>query len=76
MKSKHKRASKSDGGNATYHFGGEGGESYAGDIDEAAVFTRALSDDEITKYLDGIAAAAVAPIGKIATIWGSLKSSF
>jgi hypothetical protein len=58
-----------------YHFGGKGGESYASASDEAAVFTRALSDDEMTKYLDGIA-AAVAPRGKIATLWGSLKSSF
>ena len=65
---------ETDGGNATYHFGGEGGESYAGAIDEAAVFTRALSDDEINKYLDGIQAAAVDSRGKLTTVWGHLKN--
>jgi hypothetical protein len=73
MKCEYKRT---DGKNATYHFGGEGGESYAGAIDEAAVFSRDLTDDEINKYLSGIKAAAVAPRGKVATIWGSLKTGF
>ncbi|MBM3235794.1 LamG domain-containing protein [Candidatus Poribacteria bacterium] len=67
---------KTDGGNATYHFGGEGGESYAGAIDEAAVFSRALSEDEINKYLGGIKAAAVVPKGKLTAIWGTLKTGF
>jgi len=68
---------KTDGGNTTYHIGGEGDECYAGAIDETAVFSRALIDDEIEKCMSGIkAAAAVLPKGKITTIWGVLKGSF
>jgi len=68
---------KTDGGNTTYHFGGEGDECYAGAIDETAVFSRALTDDEIEKCVSGIkAAASVLPKGKITTIWGVLKGGF
>jgi len=73
MKSEYK---KTDGGNATYHFGGEGGESYAGAIDEAAVFSRDLTEDEIKQFMNGIKATAVSPSGKLALTWGSLKADY
>ncbi len=62
------------GGNAIYRLGGEGGEGYGGAIDDAAIFSRALDENEISalgkgldEYLD------VAPQDKLTTKWGHIK---
>ena len=44
-----------------------------GSIDEAAVWRRALSADEITEAMNG-GLLAVSPLDKAATTWGSIKS--
>lgn len=49
---------------------------FAGIIDEARLWNRVLDDDEITSYMDMGAAEilAVAPQGKLSTVWGSIKA--
>jgi hypothetical protein len=47
---------------------------FKGMIDEVAIFNRAISDKEITQIMDGLKnTLAVAPKGKLAVTWGSLK---
>ena len=62
------------GENVIYHLGGEGGETFAGAMDDVAVFTRALDEDEIGLILEGIETfLPVEPQGKLATRWADLK---
>jgi len=66
------------GANVQYAVGGfGGGESYTGAIDEFAVFTDTLSQDEIVSIRDdGIPGfLAVEAAGKLATQWGDLKAA-
>ena len=64
------------GNNVTYRLGGSGGETFAGAMDDVAVFTRALDEDEIDLILDGVETfLPVEPQGKLATRWGDLKHS-
>lgn len=64
------------GANETYRLGGEGGEGYGGAIDDAAVFSRDLSEDEITALGDGFDAfLSVEAKDKLATRWGKIKGS-
>ena len=44
-----------------------------GSIDEAAIWRRALSEDEINEAMNG-GLLAVSPLDKTATTWGSIKS--
>lgn len=57
------------------HAGGTGGYRYTGLMDEMAVYNIALSEDEIRTCMEkGLAEAlAVAPAGKLATVWGAMK---
>jgi hypothetical protein len=65
---------ETDGSNVTYRLGGSGGETFAGGIDDAAVFSRALDEDEISLLQDGVEAfLPVQPQGKLATSWGHVK---
>jgi len=49
---------------------------FQGVMDEAVVYSRALSEDEINELMEGLAAALpVRPAGKVATAWGALKST-
>ncbi len=62
------------GGNVTYRLGGSGGETFAGAIDEAAIFSRALDENEINLLNNGIEVfLPVEPHQKLATKWGHLK---
>ena len=65
---------KTDGGNLTYRLGGSGGETFAGIMDDVAVFSRALDEDEIALIMDSVETfLPVEPQGKLATQWGNLK---
>lgn len=62
------------GANDTYLIGGAGGEGFGGAIDDAAVFSRALSEDEINALGDGFdALLAVEAKDKLATTWAQIK---
>ncbi len=62
------------GGNTIYRLGGEGGEGFGGAIDDAAVFTRALDENEIDSLGDGVDEfLSVIPKGKLTTQWGNIK---
>ena len=64
------------GNNVTYRLGGSGGETFAGAMDDVAVFTRALDENEIDLILDGVETfLPVEPQGKLATHWGDIKRS-
>ena len=64
------------GANETYRLGGEGGEGYGGAIDDAAIFSRALSENEINALGDGFdALLSVEAKDKLATKWGKIKRS-
>ena len=64
------------GNNVTYRLGGTGGETFAGIMDDVAVFTRALDEDEISLILDGVETfLPVEPRDKLATRWGDIKRS-
>ena len=64
------------GNNVTYRLGGTGGETFAGTMDDVAVFTRALDEDEISLLLDGVETfLPVEPRDKLATRWGDIKRS-
>jgi hypothetical protein len=63
-----------------WNIGGRAGSSYDGAIDEVAVFNVALSDEDIGRIMDlGVEAAVlgkpVEPAGKLASVWGSMKTS-
>jgi len=63
------------GGNTTYRLGGSDGETFAGIIDDVAVFSRALSENEIKNILDGVTTfLPVDPQAKLTTIWANLKN--
>jgi len=48
---------------------------FAGIIDEVRLWNRALSEEEITTFMDqGVDALAVEATGKLSTIWGRLKA--
>jgi hypothetical protein len=51
---------------------------WRGVIDEAFVFNRALSEDEVMSLYDGgwLRALAVSPKGKLPTTWASMKGAF
>jgi hypothetical protein len=55
-----------------------GGREFNGIVDEAFLFERALSQDEITSIVSngimGVSPTSVAPAGKIATAWGRIKT--
>ena len=62
------------GANTTYRLGGEGGEGYGGAIDDAAIFSRHLSENEISALGDGLEAfLSVEPNDKLTTRWGEIK---
>ena len=65
---------------ANFHIGGRLGSSFGGAIDDFAIFSSVLGDDEIMALMnDGIMAhigggsTAVEPSGKAATTWAQLK---
>jgi hypothetical protein len=67
-------------GEANFHIGGRLGSSFAGAIDDFAIFSAVLGDDEISALMnDGIMAhiggggIAVESSGKAATTWAHLK---
>ena len=65
---------ETDGANATYRIGGSGGETFAGLMDDYAVFSRALDEDEISLIMDSVETfLPVEPRGKLATQWAELK---
>ncbi|MCY4401491.1 MAG: LamG domain-containing protein [Candidatus Poribacteria bacterium] len=60
--------------NQIYRLGGEGGEGYGGAIDDAAVFSRALDENEISALGGGLDEFLdVAPQDKLTTKWGHIK---
>ena len=62
------------GDNVTYRLGGSGGETFAGAMDDVAVFTRALDAAEINLILDGVETfLAVEAQDKLATRWADIK---
>ena len=62
------------GNNETYRLGGSDGETFAGAMDDVAVFTRALDEGEISSLLDGVdTLLPVEARGKLTTRWGDLK---
>ena len=65
---------KTDGANVNYRIGGSGGETFAGLMDDYAVFSRALDEDEINLIMDSVEVfLPVEPQGKLATQWAKLK---
>lgn len=62
------------GENQIYRLGGEGGEGYGGALDDAAIFSRALDEDEIKSIMKGYEEfAPVDSQGKLTTIWAQIK---
>ena len=62
------------GENVTYRIGGTGGETFAGLMDDYAVFSRDLDEGEINSIMEGVEAfLPVEPRGKLATQWADLK---
>ena len=54
--------------------GGSGGETFAGLLDDYAVFSRALDEDEISLIMESVETfLPVEPKGKLATQWAALK---
>ena len=68
---------ETDGGNITYRMGGSGGETFAGLMDDYAVFSRALDEDEINLIMESVETfLPVEPQGKLATQWADLNVNF
>ena len=62
------------GKNAEYHLGGQGNETYAGVMDDAAIFSRTLDKNEVTEIQNGMEVfLAAEPQGKLTTVWGDIK---
>ena len=62
------------GANTIYRLGGEGGEGYGGAIDDDAIFSRALDENEISALGKGLDEFLdVAPQDKLTTKWGHIK---
>lgn len=55
-----------------------GGREFNGIVDEAFIFNRALSQDEITSIMKSsvIGASPVIPVDKISTAWGRIKTQY
>lgn len=54
--------------------GGQGNETYAGVMDEAAIFSRTLDKNEVTEIQNGMEVfLAAEPQGKLTTVWGDIK---
>ena len=55
-----------------------GGREYNGMVDEAFLFSRPLSKNEVTSIMDkGVTGAfSVKPVGKISTVWGRIKNLY
>ena len=54
------------------------GRGFNGTVDDVFIFERALSHDEIMSLMDagfGVQ-GAVSPAGKIAAVWGGIKTQF
>ena len=59
---------------AEYRIGGSGGETYAGVMDDAAIFSRMLDKNEIAEIQEGMEVfLAAEPQGKLTTVWGDIK---
>ena len=61
----------------TWSIAGRKGVSYAGAIDEVALFNVALDDEDIRRIMDeglevAVFGAAVSPLGKLATTWSRI----
>ena len=55
------------------HGVGRGWPTYVGRIDEVRIWNRALSEDEVEALFSFEPPQAVAPQGKLATMWGRVK---
>jgi hypothetical protein len=54
---------------------GGGDEYYGGEVDEVAIFHRALEDAEIQQLMNGFGKSSmISQMGKLATAWGKLKT--
>ena len=49
------------------------GEFFGGAVDEVALYSRVLTQDEIRSDMDGRLFVAVKPLGRLATTWANLK---
>lgn len=55
--------------------GASGGDTYTGLIDEIAIYSRALSEEEILESMEqGHGVIAVKPLGKLPLCWGKIKA--
>ncbi len=64
------------GANTTYRLGGAGGEGYGGAIDDVAIFSRALDENEINSLGNGLDVfLPVKPQDKLTTTWAHIKHS-
>ena len=52
------------------------GEFFGGTVDEVALYNHVLTEDEIRSDMDGRLFVAVAPSGRLATTWASLKGKW
>lgn len=60
-------------GGTTTELGGAGDGFFNGVIDEALIYNKALSDDEVMQNFQSTRFAAVEPTSKLATSWGEIK---
>jgi hypothetical protein len=61
--------------NVSLKIGAYGSDTFTGMIDEAAIYNRALSEEEILKIMEeGHAKLAVRPLGKLAVCWSHIKA--
>ena len=72
---------KTDGSNVNHYLGGDPpttGESYSGAVDDFAIYTVALKENEIVSIKDrGVEKGLSVEVkGKLATKWATLKSTF
>ena len=57
--------------------GAHSGNTYTGMIDEVAIYSRALSEEEILRVMEeGHMALAVHPSGKLADCWARVKLDY
>ena len=52
------------------------GSFFRGTIDEVALFTTALSEEDVGEVMKGMEAIAVSPSGSLTTTWGGIKRVF
>jgi hypothetical protein len=61
--------------NVPLQIGASGGDTFTGLIDEIAIYSRALSEEEILESMEiGHGTIAVQAIGKLPLCWGSIKA--